>query len=109
MDDEQVLKLYRLIKDDMDALEKRINSRFDAVERQIDDVRGHIDHLYGEQQTREIEESAIGHQLGLHEEWIEQAAPKVGGSVSASGVGRQEVGCNPRTLPLIILAPHLFV
>ena len=62
MNDEQVLKLYRLIKDDMDALEKRINSRFDAVE----------------QQTREIEESAIGHQLGLHEEWIEQAAPKVG-------------------------------
>jgi hypothetical protein len=78
MNDGQVLKLYRLIKDDMDALERRMNSRFDAVEQQIDDVRGHIDHLYGEQQTREIEESAIGHQLGLHEEWIEQAAPKVG-------------------------------
>lgn len=44
MNDEQALKLYRLIKDDMDALEKRMNSRFDAVERQIDDVRGHIDH-----------------------------------------------------------------
>ena len=54
MNDEQVLKLYRLIKDNMDALEKRMNSRFDAVEQQIDDVRGHIDHLYGEQQTREI-------------------------------------------------------
>lgn len=78
MNDGQVLKLYRLIKDDMDALEKRMNSRFDAVERQIDNVREHIDHLYGEQQTREIEESAIGHQLGLHEEWIEQAALKVG-------------------------------
>ena len=57
MNDEQVLKLYRLIKDDMDGLEKRMHNRFDTVERQIDDVRGHIDHLYGEQQTREIEES----------------------------------------------------
>lgn len=47
MNDEQAFKLYRLIKDDMDALEKRMNSRFDAVEQQIDDVRGHIDHLYG--------------------------------------------------------------
>ena len=47
MNDEQALKLYRLIKDDMDGLEKRMNSRFDAVGQQIDDVRGHIDHLYG--------------------------------------------------------------
>ena len=41
MNDEQAFKLYRLIKDDMDALEKCINGRFDAVEQQIDDARAY--------------------------------------------------------------------
>ena len=78
MNDNEIMKLYRLFRNDIDAMEDRLNARFDGVEKQIDDLKGHIDHLYGQQETRETEEGAINHQLGLHEDWIEQAAPKVG-------------------------------
>lgn len=78
MNDDEIMKLYRLFRDDLSAMEDRLNARFDSVEKQVDDLKGHIDHLYGQQETREVEEGAINHQLGLHEDWIEQAAPKVG-------------------------------
>lgn len=78
INNEDIMKLYRLFRDDLDAMESRINARFDRVEQQVDDLKGHIDHLYGQQETREVEEGAINYQLGQHEDWIEQAAPQVG-------------------------------
>lgn len=78
MNDDEIMKLYRLFRDDLSAMEDRLNTRFDGVEKQVDDLKGHIDHLYGQQETRKVEDSAINHQLRLHEEWIEQTAPKVG-------------------------------
>mgnify|MGYP001652791811 CR=1 FL=1 len=72
MNDDEIMKLYRLFRDDLSAMEDRLNTRFDGVEKQVDDLKGHIDHLYGQQETRKVEDSAI------NEEWIEQTAPKVG-------------------------------
>ena len=78
MNNNEIIKLYRLFRNDIDAMEDRLNARFDGVEKQLDELKGHIDHLYGQQESRETEESAINHQLDLHEEWIERAAPKAG-------------------------------
>lgn len=78
MNNDEIMKLCRLFRDDLDAMESRMNARFDRVEQQVDDLKDHIDHLYKQQETRKVEEGAINYPLGQHEEWIEQAAPQVG-------------------------------
>ncbi|WP_223909407.1 hypothetical protein [Actinomyces capricornis] len=46
MNNEDIMKLCRLFRDDLDAMESRMNARFDRVEQQVDDLKGHIDRLY---------------------------------------------------------------
>lgn len=108
MNDDEIMKLYRMLRDDLGAMEDRLSARFDSVEKQVDDLKGHIDHhLYGQQETHEVEEGAINHRLGLHEEWIEQAASKVGVAVPTDCAEHAQTG--QEVLPVMQTASFLLV
>ncbi len=80
MSDDQYIKMFRYMTERFDALERRMDEKADKAD--MNRILNSIDGIIARMDTDEKERSAILHQLGRHERWIERLSANTGTKLS---------------------------